>query len=180
MGSGTALAIVHALKYAAWTAVAGGMAARMARLSFPADVERERSAVVPVPLARDRERARGYNQSALLARAIGARWGVPVWEDVVHRARATRTQTQLTPEQRRHNVSGAFSAPAEGRARLRGAHVVLVDDVVTTAATLNACAAALFDGGARIISYATFGRAPAIGDRLPMTGELLDGDSRRH
>jgi predicted amidophosphoribosyltransferase len=49
---------------------------------------------------------------------------------------------------------------------LSGAHIVLVDDVVTTAATLNACAAVLHDAGARIISYVTFGRAPAIGDRV--------------
>jgi predicted amidophosphoribosyltransferase len=49
---------------------------------------------------------------------------------------------------------------------LRGAHVVLVDDVVTTAATLNECAGALHDAGIRIVSYVTFGRAPAIGDRL--------------
>jgi predicted amidophosphoribosyltransferase len=51
------------------------------------------------------------------------------------------------------------------RLEIRNAHVVLVDDVVTTAATLNACAAALLVGGARIVSYVTFGRAPAIGDR---------------
>ena len=59
----------------------------------------------------------------------------------------------------------ARSARSRIAASLRGAHVVLVDDVVTTAATLNACAAALYDGGARIVSYVTFGRAPALGDR---------------
>jgi predicted amidophosphoribosyltransferase len=64
------------------------------------------------------------------------------------------------------NVHGAFAAAAGARAVLRGTHVVLVDDVVTTAATLNACAAVLHDAGARIISYVTFGRAPAIGDRI--------------
>jgi len=64
------------------------------------------------------------------------------------------------------NVHGAFVAGAAARSALRGAHVMLVDDVVTTAATLNACAAVLHDAGARIISYVTFGRAPAIGDRI--------------
>jgi len=62
-------------------------------------------------------------------------------------------------------VRGAFMATTAIGA-LQGAHVVLVDDVVTTAATLNACAAVLHDAGVRIISYVTFGRAPAIGDRL--------------
>jgi ComF family protein len=170
---------VHALKYGAWTRVAEGMGTRMARVAFPDDVVRERTALVPVPLARTRERERGYNQSALLAREIGRAWKIPAWEDVVVRGRATESQTRLTPEQRRRNVASAFSvAPHAGQ--LRGAHIILVDDVVTTAATLNACATALYDGGARIISYVTFGRAPSIGDRIDSTGESLDGNSRRH
>ena len=63
------------------------------------------------------------------------------------------------------NVSGAFSVPEIARDALRRSHVVLVDDVVTTAATINACAAALHAAGARLISFVTFGRAPAVGDR---------------
>jgi ComF family protein len=152
----------------------------MARLSFPIDVVRERTALVPVPLARTRERERGYNQSGLIARAMSAEWKTPLWEDVIVRGRSTESQTRLTPEERRRNVSSAFSVAPQLGARLRGAHIVLVDDVVTTAATLNACAAALYDGGARIISYVTFGRAPSIGDRIETTGDLLDGNSRRH
>jgi predicted amidophosphoribosyltransferase len=89
-----------------------------------------------------------------------------VFCDVLVRSRSTETQTRLTPEERVRNVHGAFSAMAAGRTMLRGAHIVLVDDVVTTASTLNACAAVLHDAGVRIISYVTFGRAPAIGDRL--------------
>jgi ComF family protein len=140
------------------------MGRRMAALRFPDDVERERAALVPVPLAPSRRRERGYNQSAALARVLGAAWALPVRDDLLVRARATRTQTRLTPGERRRNVSGAFRACAD-RASLRGLHLVLVDDVVTTAATLNACAAALHAGGARILSFVTFGRAPALGDR---------------
>lgn len=162
---GSGGAIVHALKYAGWTGVASGMAERMARLGWPVDVHTERTAIVPVPLARERERARGFNQCALLASELAARWGVPVWTDVVERTRATRSQTRLTPGERRSNVSGAFHAPGPQHARLRGAHVVLLDDVVTTGATLDACARVLFDAGARVLSYVTFGRAPALGDR---------------
>lgn len=163
---GTGGAIVHALKYGGWRATAVEMGAAMARLDWPDDVIRERSAVIPVPLAADRERERGYNQSAELARALAARWRVPLWDDVMERARATESQTRLTPEERRRNVSGAFRVRAGAGARIRGAHPVLVDDVITTGATLAACAAALFEGGARIISIVTFGRAPAIGDRV--------------
>ena len=161
---GQAERIVHALKYRGWPHVASAMARQMASLRFPADVERERAALVPVPLARSRERERGYNQSAELARALASFWNIPVRTDLIARGRATETQTRLTPGERRRNVSGAFHATAD-RASLRGLHLVLVDDVVTTGATLNACAAALHSGGARILSYVTFGRAPAIGDR---------------
>ena len=125
----------------------------------------ERAAVVAVPLAPVRERERGFNQSAEIAHALGREWHLPEWDDALVRTRATQSQTRLTPGDRLVNVSGAFGVRPAARERLRGAHVVLVDDVVTTAATLNACAAALVNGGARIVSYVTFGRAPALGDR---------------
>jgi ComF family protein len=163
--SDSGLAIVHALKYDGWHGVANEMASRMARLDWPRDVVDERAALIPVPLSRQRLRERGYNQSEALASALAVRWKVPLWGDVLRRVRNTETQTRLTPGDRLRNVSGAFSAPPSARQALRGTHVVLVDDVVTTAATLNACAAALCAGGARIVSYVTFGRAPALGDR---------------
>ncbi|HZO19106.1 MAG TPA: double zinc ribbon domain-containing protein [Gemmatimonadaceae bacterium] len=162
---GTGAAIVHELKYAGWHALAEPMAERMSRLSWPEDVMRERTALVPVPLSGARERERGFNQSACLAAALARRWTMPAWTDVLVRARSTETQTRLTPEARRRNVSGAFRAVAGTRERLRGAHIVLVDDVVTTGATLVECATALLDGGARIVSFVTFGRAPASGDQ---------------
>ena len=137
----------------------------MARLAWPDDVVRERNALVAVPLASARQRERGFNQSARLAQTLADYWCIPVWDDVLVRARVTETQTRLTPEARRRNVSGAFRAVAGTRARLRGTHLVLVDDVVTTGATLVECATALLDGGARIVSFVTFGRAPASGDR---------------
>lgn len=151
--------IVRALKFGGWHRAADAIGARIALLDWPDDVLAERAAVIPVPLGAGRLRERGYNQSACIARAVAARWGVPVWGDVLVRTRATRAQARLTAGDRLTNVAGAFRA-AQGTAdRLRGAHVVLVDDVVTTAATLNACAAALVAGGVRVVSYATFGRA---------------------
>jgi len=161
----TGLGVVHALKYQGWHRVAAEMALRMSRLAWPLDVVEERAALVPVPLSAKRERERGYNQTLHLARALGARWSLPVWDSMLSRTRHTHTQTRLTPGDRLRNVSGAFAARSSARSMLRGAHVVVVDDVVTTAATLNACAAALCDGGARIVSFVTFARAPALGDR---------------
>ncbi len=159
------LGVVHALKYQGWHRVSRGMATRMARLEWPTDVVHERRALVPVPLSAKRERTRGFNQSERLARDLAPLWGVEVWDNVLVRVRHTETQTRLTPGDRLRNVSGAFAVAPSARNVLRGTHVVLVDDIVTTAATLNACATALCEGGARIVSFVTFGRAPALGDR---------------
>jgi ComF family protein len=159
-----ASSIVHALKYGGWGNVADEMADRMGRLAWPPDVVEERKAIVPVPLASARMRERGYNQSELLARGLSRRWSIPVWNDVLLRARETESQTRLTPEQRQGNVADSFRI-GDGR-QLAGAHIVIVDDVVTTAATLNEGAKVLYAAGARIISYVTFGRAHASGDRL--------------
>ena len=163
--SGSGGAIVHALKYDGWRAAAEGMADRMARLAWPIDVIEERTALVPVPLSSTRRRERGFNQSELIARALASRWCLPVWTDVLGRTRNTETQTRLTPGDRLRNVAGAFDVSTSVPTRLRGAHLVLVDDVVTTAATLNACAEMLVRGGARIVSYVTFGRARSASDR---------------
>ena len=156
---------MHALKYEGWRAAAEGMAERMSRLAWPVDVIDERTALVPVPLAPPRLRERGFNQSELIARALGQRWRIPVWTDLLSRQRNTETQTRLTPSDRLRNVAGAFDVSASMSRRLRGAHLVLVDDVVTTAATLNACAEMLVQRGARILSYVTFGRARSASDR---------------
>ena len=154
--------MIHAFKYGGWTALAEPMARLMSRLDFPRDVVEERSILVPVPLAAPRRRERGFNQSQELALVLGEIWRIPVVE-ALSRGRSTGTQTRLTPGDRLRNVAGAF-ATVMGSGKLAGSHVVLVDDVVTTAATLNACAKALHEGGARIISYVTFGRARAAGD----------------
>ncbi|HEY3257379.1 MAG TPA: double zinc ribbon domain-containing protein [Gemmatimonadaceae bacterium] len=159
--------IVHALKYSGWRATAPSIAQRLARLSWPLDVIDERAALIPIPLTRSRERERGYNQSELLAWELSRFWDIPVWRDVVERVRTTQTQTELTPGERLSNVAGAFRVRDSAARKLRGAHLVIVDDVVTTGATLGSCALALFAAGTRIISYVTFGRAAAAGDRLP-------------
>ncbi len=175
MDEGTGASLVHALKYGGWPAVSLPMARRMARLSYPEDVRTERTALVPLPLARTRLRERGYNQAERLAYALAPLWRVPVWNDVVERVRETRSQVRLTPSERATNVSRAFTVRTTARDRLAGAHVMLVDDVITTAATMNAAALALLDGGARIVSYVTFGRAPDPGDRA-VTDLDLDSD----
>lgn len=161
----TSSAILSALKYHGWPAVAAGIGERLARLCWPTDVETERVALVPVPLAPVKQRARGFNQAERLADSVAGHWGIPVWSDALLRTRATPSQTRLTPGERMANVHGAFVVNASCADRLRGQHVVLVDDVLTTGATLNACANALFAAGTRTMSYLTFGRARTAADR---------------
>ena len=161
---GTASALIYALKYDGWRRIADGMGAEMARLRWPVDVCRERAYLVPVPLTSSRARERGFNQADAIAQALATHWAIPVCPALC-RTRMPTSQTRLTPGERTVNVTRAFTVALAGAPHVQGAHCVLVDDVVTTAATLVACATALMDGGARIVSCVTFGRAPAIGDR---------------
>ena len=163
MPDAAASRILGAFKYEGWLAVARPIGNRMARLRFPVDVERERVALVPVPLAPDRERERGFNQARRLAEAVGAAWALPVC-DALQRTRGTASQTRLTPTERLANGHGAFAPVASQADALVGCHPILVDDVFTTGATMNACAAVLFAAGVRTISYLTFGRARGLGD----------------
>ncbi|MBM3899824.1 MAG: ComF family protein [Gemmatimonadetes bacterium] len=155
--------ILAALKYDGWPGVADGMGERMARLSWPSDVIAERAALVPVPLAATKQRERGFNQAERLASAVAVRWGIPVVTGVT-RTRVTETQTRLTPGERLANVRRAFAVVSADLPRLAGRHVILVVDVLTTGATLNACAGALFAAGVRTVSYLTFGRARTAAD----------------
>jgi len=111
--------------------------------------------IVPMPLHWFKQWQRGFNQSDLLAREIGKKWGVPV-RSVVRRKKATRSQAGLTNAKRRANMSGAFVIPW-GRS-LAGMRVLLVDDVVTTGATASACARVLKRAGAAHVALLALAR----------------------
>jgi len=121
----------------------------------PATV-READFATCVPLHPKRERERGYNQAALLGRRLARRVGIPFRGRLLWRWKATETQTHLTAAQRVHNVRGVFSVPWPGR--VRGARIVLVDDVMTTGATVNECARALKTAGAASVMVLTVAR----------------------
>jgi ComF family protein len=153
-----ARALVHALKYAGWSALAAPLARRMAELPLPDDVRAEARLVVPVPTSPARLRERGYNQAELLAAEYAARTGRSADPGLLLRTRASKTQTTLHPGERRANVAGAFSVPPERADSLAGEHLLLVDDVWTTGATARACARTLLEAGARVVSVVTFAR----------------------
>lgn len=117
---------------------------------MPADV------IVPVPLHASRLRERGYNQAALLARELAQRAEIALNERTLVRKRATAPQVELSAKERRENVHDAFCCSDDGLAEK---HVLLVDDVCTTGATLEACAIALRKSGARSVQALTLARA---------------------
>lgn len=143
---------VHAFKYqGARTLVqplAGLMVAYQQVHRLPAEV------LVPVPLHPQRETERGYNQATLLARAMGEALALPVVTNVLTRVRATPPQVGLNAAERRANVRAAFTATAAAAGR----QVLLIDDVCTTGATLDACAVALKARGATSVWGLTVAR----------------------
>jgi len=134
---------VHQLKYRNLRALAGPLSVLLADYlaAYPLPVE----VIVPVPLYGRRLRERGYNQSGLLAGGLGKLAGLPVVADCLIRSRSTPPQARTaTVAERGSNVSGAFACRDH---RLRGREVLLIDDVATSGATLDACAAALKGAG---------------------------------
>lgn len=111
--------------------------------------------IVPVPLHRARIRERGYNQSALLARTLGRHSGIRVDEEALVRVKNTPPQVGLNREQRRQNMAGAFCCSHH----ISGQNVLLIDDVCTTGATLEACAQELAAAGAQSVQALTLARA---------------------
>jgi ComF family protein len=146
--------LVHELKYRSWPALAAPMGERMAAVAWPAEAH-EPAVLVPVPTTARRQRERGYNQAEQLAAAVAAATGREL-RLLLRRGGGSRTQTALQPAARAANVAGAF-APAD--AGIGGAHIILVDDVLTTGATAAECARVLSDAGACCIRLLTFARA---------------------
>jgi len=135
---------IHELKYRNLKAISGCLAMFMANYLRSNPVHGE--VLVPVPLHSRRLRERGYNQSGLLAQELGKLIALPVIDDSLHRLKDSLSQARTTAiEERRNNVKGAFACKDEA---LKAKNVILIDDVCTSGATLEACAVALKAGGA--------------------------------
>jgi len=155
--AGELRALIRALKFDQRRDLRYLLAPRLAAACLsewrPGDLD----AVVPVPLHPTRQRERGFNQAALLARTLAPYLGLPCAEHVLRRAQHTRPQVGLSLADRLRNVRGAFRA--SGRGALRGLRILLVDDVMTTGATVSSAAAALLEGGALRVSVVSVARA---------------------
>jgi ComF family protein len=145
---------IHQLKYEQRPELAAPLArylvAALARPDWD-DLRERFDAVTPVPLHAERRKERGYNQAELLAQGLCRRTGIPFHPELLERRRFTHSQVGLNAVERHANVEDAFAA----RPACKGRHVLLVDDVYTTGATLRACAQALNDGGAALVCAIT-------------------------
>lgn len=163
---GLAREMVHRLKYNDRGELAPLMARWMVRAG--ADCLNDADCIVPIPLHRWRLLSRKYNQSAELARAIVSQWN-GAEERALHylpgtlfRTKSTKPQVGLPAKARERNVAGAFHIPHEKRDQILGRRILLIDDVFTTGATVNAATKVLLRAGAEDVSVLTF--AVVVGD----------------
>jgi ComF family protein len=156
---------VHRFKYGDRLDLAPMMGGWMARAGR--DLTADADALVPVPLHWRRLWARRFNQSAALAHAVSAVSGVPVLLETLKRVRPTAQQVGLDKSERAANVQGAFRVPPEKKAHITARRLILVDDVLTSGATSDACARALLRAGAAHVDVLVFARV-VPGGRAPI------------
>lgn len=153
--------LVHAFKYGDRLDLAPMMGRWMARAGR--ELTEGADGFIPVPLHWRRLWARRFNQSAVLASAVSQLTSVPVLTDALRRVRATQQQVGLDKSERAENVQGAFKVTPERQAEVAGRRLILVDDVLTSGATTNACARALLRAGAAHVDVLVFARVVAGG-----------------
>lgn len=144
---------IHHLKYQGHFAVAKPLAQLM--ISAWQSAWQRPEMIVPIPLHKSREQKRSYNQAALLAQEISAEWSIQSCSDALIRIRSTRPQVGLNAHERQNNVINAFWANPS----FKGKSVLLVDDVFTTGATMQAAAMALIKAGASSVAGFTLAKA---------------------
>ena len=148
--------LLHELKYRSNLDLGKYLGKRFMQHGSNAEHFKHIDVIVPIPLHAAKFKQRGYNQSAIIAHGIGQVLDRPVQGNSVIRTRKSETQTRKTRDERWQNVSGIFEC--QGNA-LEGRHILVVDDVITTGATMEACAQAILEAGAESASFAVLATA---------------------
>lgn len=152
----TARTLVHRLKYSDRLDTARALGVMLARAG--GELAGDCDLVVPVPLHRTRLWWRRFNQSMELAKPVAETFGKPLRRELLLRVKRTSPQVGLTRNQRGLNLQGAFLVPPAAKPEVRGKRILLIDDVITTGATAEACARALRRAGARSVDLIAFAR----------------------
>lgn len=150
--------LIHQLKYKADTKIGFYLGELMGKTLLKSDRFAAIDALIPLPLYADKEQKRGYNQAAVICDGMSSVMNVPVYNKYVIRQHATETQTRKHRTERWENVKDSFKVIKENE--LAGKHLLLVDDVVTTGATLEACGSVLLQTAGVKLSIATLAYAP--------------------
>jgi competence protein ComFC len=132
--------LIERLKYRGETNIGHSLGEYFGRLLKDVEAFRSIEWLVPVPLHPRKQALRGYNQSAWIARGLSLSMGIPFREDLLVRTRETDSQTRKGRHERMQNMSAAFALTPLARQLTKGHHIALVDDVLTTGATLESCA----------------------------------------
>jgi len=154
--SGLVQDVIHRYKYHQATWFEPFLMDLLLRSAAPVLSREPWDCIVPIPLHWLKLRERSFNQSLRISRALGTSSGIPVQARLLRRVQPTRTQTRLTRSQRAANVKGAFAF--RGKRPLAGERIILIDDVLTTGATANACAKLLVQNGASVVDVWTIAR----------------------
>lgn len=144
--------IIHQLKYGSMPSLGLELGRRVGEAFRQTLDARDFSAILPIPLHPVKQRERGYNQSQYIARGIAGALGIPMASSMLVRRKHTRSQTTMTAREREHNVKGAFTVPPRAAATVSGNSFLLVDDVITTGATIREAASTLKSCGAVFIT----------------------------
>jgi ComF family protein len=159
---GTLRGLIHLLKYQSVRPAANALARQMAQvIRQHRELLGVRPLIVPVPLHRNKFRARGFNQAEEIAQSLKKLTGLEMKHSLIHRRRDTISQTGMTAHQRRENVRAAFVVKPQHKRDLSGRNIILVDDVMTTGATAAECTRVLLRAGAKQVFVLTAARVTA-------------------
>jgi len=150
---GALQALAHALKYDGFVTIGHRLGSEVGEEIRARRIQAD--LLIPIPLHRARKRERGFNQAEVIARGISGVTGIPLRTDLLKRARNTRSRTKLTLEERSDNMKDAFFVPASSAPALKSLRCILVDDVITTGATIVSAARVLRNAGAQSVAAAS-------------------------